>query len=136
MAETANIYILTLSEIWLNANDVDFSLSIPTCRFQNERVDLYGGGLAVFCHDAINFSVAPLYLHQIFLRIVHASGSKYSYTTSRPPGQTADLRNAFLDVPDNSISLAVKANLSGIYIPSDFNDTCQSWNSDHLKSDI
>ena len=106
MAETANMDILTLSETWLNANDVDSSSSIP--RFQpivrDDRVDLHGGGVAVFCGDTINFSVCPNLRSPnlpkdcscvwIKIQLHHFT---FLVGTYYRPGQSADLINAFLD---------------------------------------
>ena len=146
MAETANMDILTLSETWLNANDVDSSLSIPGFQpiVRDDRVDMHGGGVAVFCRDTINFSVCPTLRSPnlpkdcscVWIKIQLHHFTFLVGTYYRPPGQSADLRNAFLDALGNSISLAVEANVSGIFILGDFNDRCQSWNSDHSNSDM
>ena len=58
MADLANIDIITISETWLK--DTDNDISFQTAGFQNiircDRTKLAVGGVAVYCHDNINFA--------------------------------------------------------------------------------
>ena len=58
MADLANIDIITISETWLKDTDNDISFQIAG--FQNiircDRTKQAGGGVAVYCHDNINFA--------------------------------------------------------------------------------
>ena len=143
MAETANMDILTLSETWLDANDVDSSLSIPGFQpiVRKDRVDFHGGSVAVFCCDTpiypnLRSPNIPQDCSCVWIKIQLHHFTISVGTFYRLPGQSADLRNAFLDALGNSISLAVEANVSGIFNLGDFNDRCLSWISDHSNSDM
>ena len=54
----------------------------------------------------------------------------------RPPGQSVSQVDTFVDSFYDSVSLAAANNNSSLILLGDFNDRCQSWDSDHNNSEL
>ena len=54
----------------------------------------------------------------------------------RPPGQSADMRDLFLEQFSASVSQAIESNPTVLAITGDFNDRCLEWDSEHSDSEL
>ena len=105
MADIANIDIIAVSETWLKDNDNDISFQIAG--FQNiircDRAKHASGGVAVYCHDNINFTqrydlcqcILPDDSFCVWIEVCLDKSKLLIGTYYRPPGQSAQKRIPF-----------------------------------------
>ena len=138
---------MTISESWLDESDVN--ISIP--RFQpifhdDLKGDAHGGGVAIFCGENVNSELCgeltsselPPDCSNIWLKLYFENSTKLLGTYYRPPGQSAQNRDLFLNCLSYVYSLtkAFELNATTVLITGDFNDRCTEWHSDHSASDL
>ena len=72
----------------------------------------------------------------IWIEILLSTSSILVGTYYRPPGQTGQDKDIFLNSLSASLSEAVEYNCQAIFITGDFNDWCLTWDSLHSGSEI
>ena len=145
IADSNNIDVITVSEIWLNVNIPDCLLAIPGFQpiLRQDRQVGCGGGVAVYCRDSLAVSLRPDLndrcqrdVSTLWIEIHIGPSTVLVGTYYRPPGQPAESRNNFMDSLHRSITQAMASNPSLLLLLGDFNDRCHSWDSPHSDSEL
>ena len=142
LATSEKLDVITVSETWLDTSYPSELLYIEGfgMPIRKDRTVGTGGGVAIYVRDNLPCT------HRADLESANSEclwvefRLKYGLVLLgvyyRPPGQYAADRDLFIDELDLSITKALECNPKTLIITGDFNDRCQSWNTDHSDSDL
>ena len=142
LAQSENFNIVTVSETWLDEHYPDQLLLIDNFQppFRRDRPTGRGGGLLTYIHTCLpclrRSDLESPTCECIWVEISTQRGSVLIGNYYRPPGQTAEIRDAFIESLTNSISIAIESNPHILILTGDFNDRCVEWDSTHSDSEL
>ena len=142
LAQSENFKVITISETWLDADYPDQLLAIDNFQppFRRDRQTGRGGGVLTYVHSSLpctrRADLEGQNCECIWVEISTPLGALFVGNYYRPPGQPAEIRDAFLESLATSIHTVLESNPYTLIITGDFNDRCADWNSAHPDSEL
>ena len=133
--------ILCLTETWLKTKHTNTDIQIPNYQhFRRDRVtDTIGGGILIYTHDSIpakrRLDLEHDDLELVMIELFHQHKSFIVGCCYRPH-MIADKITAFFTNLQDIINRIATENPAGFFLFGDFNDSCLTWNSNHIDSEL
>ena len=131
--------IIGISESHLNNEIPDSDINIPNYSAYRYDRNRFGGGVMLYIHDRFSCKRRPDLesnnVEMLWVEIKCHSSVAIVGVCYRPPNQSANEVDSFLETLEESLSAIRIQNNQLIVLLGDFNDRCQSWDSDHAGSE-
>ena len=142
LAQSENLDIITISETWLDDSYPDQLLLIDNFQppFRRDRRTGRGGGVMTYVKSSIpclrRLDLESNNSECIWMEASTLRGKVLIGNYYRPPGQSAEVRDAFLESLTTSVATAMESNPFILIVTGDFNDRCAAWDSAHSESEL
>ena len=138
---TENSYdVILLSETHLDETIMSSEIDFEGFElFRNDR-DRDGGGVCIYARNELS----PIHLKQfdspeiesIYIQVLNSDFPCIFGVCYRPPNQSADLKNVFLEAIRVQLDILCLNNNKLLVMCGDYNDRCTNWYSDHSESEL
>jgi hypothetical protein len=133
--------IIALSETWLKPNISDKTVEIAGFTFyRKDREDFRSGGVGMYVSDSIPHHKATEFMPEdielLWVEITLGVKKILVGSCYRPPRQNAEEVDSFITHLTDSVDRVLTRNVESIILLGDFNDTCTTWESDPMESDL
>jgi hypothetical protein len=133
--------IIALTETHLKPTTPDSAIHIENYNtFRKDRLHKPGGGVALYVSENFHCThrpdLEPLTSEIMWCEVIFKNHKLLFCVVYRPPNQTADEIELFINDLQTSIDLAVDCNPYAISVLGDLNDRCTVWDSDHTNSEL
>lgn len=135
-----NFDIIGISESHLSNDITDDSVHIPHYNsFRRDR-NRQGGGVMIYVHDKFltvrRHDLETQTAELLWIEIKLPTHTLLIGTCYRPPNQSADQTDDFIDSLNSSLSSLSYSQNQSMILLGDFNDRCTAWESDHRDSEL
>ena len=136
-----NYQIIALTETWLNNSHQDYLVELENYNiFRRDRLTGRGGGVLVYVKCGVpcirRIDLEPAQLELLCLEIKFGNSTILLCTCYRPPGQSSEDINTFLDELQQTIDSVMRLQPDGLILVGDFNDRCVLFDEDHNNSEL
>jgi hypothetical protein len=132
--------IICLTETWLKENVEDEVVKINGYSIERKDRPSRGGGVAIYFKDTLPIRRRQDLEHSsveiLWVELMQKPCSTFIGVCYRPPNQTTENRDQFIEILADSITKFTTINHNGIFIVGDFNDRRQSWSRNHNNSEL
>jgi exonuclease III len=131
--------VITLSETWLDDTIPDDMIALDDYTIFRRDRNRHGGGVMAYVNYAIpctHCSDLVLGSEMLCLNLKLHLTKCLVCICYRPPGQTADQINVFLEDLQQVVDYAIDLQFNSLIILGDLNDRCVHWNDRHHLSEM